>query len=142
MRYSILFIIFLITSCSSNMTKLENRSPYNSKGFAYIYNQLDFEEKIIKGKLDNSKLEVSHKSLKVNTLIKIINPKTNDSIILINKKKINYPDFYKILITDLVAKKLDINPNLPLIEILEIKKNKSFVAKKAKIFSEEKKNTK
>ena len=51
------------------MTKLENRSPYNSKGFAYIYNELDFEEKIIKGKLDNSKLEVSHKSLKVNTLI-------------------------------------------------------------------------
>ena len=43
------------------------------------------------------------------------------------------------MITDLVAKKLNINPNLPLIEILEIKKNKSFVAKKAKIFSEEKK---
>ena len=29
--------------------------------------------------------------------------------------------------------------NLPLVEILELKKNKSFIAKKAKIFNEEKK---
>ena len=35
--------------------------------------------------------------------------------------------------------KLKIKQNLPLVEILEIKKNKSFVAKKAKIFNEEKK---
>ena len=34
---------------------------------------------------------------------------------------------------------MNINPDLPHVEILELKKNKSFVAKKAKIFSEEKK---
>ena len=38
-----------------------------------------------------------------------------------------------------VAKKLNIKKDLPLIEILEIKKNESFVAKKAKIYNEEKK---
>jgi hypothetical protein len=54
-------------------------------------------------------------------------------------KRIKYPDFYKILITKPVADKLDLNMNLPLVEIIEIKKNKSFIAKKAKIFSEEKK---
>ena len=42
----------------------------------------DYENKIIKGKLDNSKLQVSHTDLKYNTLIKIINP----------KKKVLLPD--------------------------------------------------
>ena len=56
-----------------------------------------------------------------------------------NIKKIQYPDYYKILITEPVAKKLNINKEMPLIEILEIKKNKSFIAKKAKIYQEEKK---
>ena len=72
-------------------------------------------------------------------MIKLINPKTNDFIILKNNKKINYPDFYKILITEPVAEKLNLIKNLPLIEVIEIKKNKSFVAKKTKIYNEEKK---
>ena len=72
-------------------------------------------------------------------MIKIINPKTNDYVILKNTKKVEYPEFYKILITESVAKRLKLYPNLPLVEILEIKKNKSFIAQKAKIFNEEKK---
>jgi hypothetical protein len=43
------------------------------------------------------------------------------------------------LITKAVAEKLNIRKDLPLIEILEIKKNKSFIAEKAKIYKEEKK---
>ena len=43
------------------------------------------------------------------------------------------------MITKPVAIKLDISSELPLVEVLEIKKNKSFVAKKAKIYQEEKK---
>ena len=139
MKYKILILIILLTSCSAHTTRLENRSPYISKGFAYIYNEHDYENKIIKGKLDNSKLQVSHSKLSHNTLIKIINPKTNESITIKNHKKINYPDFYKILITERVANKLNIEKKLPFVEILEIKKNKSFVAQKAKIFKEEKK---
>ena len=95
--------------------------------------------KSIKGKFDNSKLQVAHNKLKQNTLIRILNPKTNDDIVLKNTRKIDFPDFYKILITEKVAEKLNLNKEIPLIEIIEIKKNKSFVAKKAKIFSEEKK---
>jgi len=129
----------LLTSCTANYTKTQNKIPYNSKGFAFIYNENDFKNKFIKGKLDNSKLQVSHNKLKQNTLIKIINPRTNDNIILKNIKKIDFPDFYKILITEKVAEKLNLNKEIPLIEIIEIKKNKSFVAKKAKIFTEEKK---
>ena len=139
MKYKILLIIFFLNSCTVNTTKLENRSPFNSKGFAIIYNESDYENKIIKGKLDNTKRQVAHNSLRVNTLLKIINPKTNDSIIVKNFKKATYPDFYKILITKQIAKELNIDIETPLVEILEIKKNKSFVADKAKIFNEEKK---
>ena len=126
-------------ACTAHTTKFENRTPYNSKGFAYIYNDQDFNDKILKRKLDNNKLEISHRDLKINTLIKITNPKTNDSITTTNKKIMDYPFLYKILITKEVANRLNIDPELPLVEISEIKKNKSFIAKKAKIFNEEKK---
>ena len=139
MRYNFLIIIFFLTSCTVNSTKLENRVPYNTKGFAYIFNEMDFQAKIIKGKLNNDQLQVSHKELKPYTLIKIINPLTNESLTISNTKKIKYPDFYKILITEKVADKLNLQKSLPLVEIMEIKRNKSFIAKKAKIFKEEKK---
>ena len=139
MKYSFILCAILLFSCTSNITKLENRSPYSSKGFALIYNDEDYNDKIIKGKLDNAELQISHSKLSNNTLIRIINPKTNDSITLKNFKKIQYPDFYKILITKKVSEELNLDLKLPLIEVIEIKKNKSFVAKKAKIFNEEKK---
>tara|TARA_Y200000002_G_C22595849_1_gene627284 strand:+ start:119 stop:856 length:738 start_codon:yes stop_codon:yes gene_type:complete len=139
MKYKIFFLIFILNSCAVNSTKFENRSTYSSKGFAYIYNEEDYQKRTISGKLDNSQLQLSHKDLKTNTLIKIINPVTKESLTIKNIKRINYPDFYKILITSKVAEKLKIQKDLPLVEIIEIKRNKSFVAKKAKIFNEEKK---
>ncbi len=139
MKYKIILIFFLFLSCTTNYTKLDNKIPYNAKGFAYIYNEDDFKNKLIKDKLDNSKLQISHNQLKVNTLIKIINLKTKESLIIKNYKKSNFSDFYKILITEEVANKLNIDKDLPLVEILEIKKNKSFKVKKAKIYQEEKK---
>jgi rare lipoprotein A (peptidoglycan hydrolase) len=139
MKFKILIIFLLLISCSSNYTKLDNRKPYNAKGFAYIYNEKDFENKIIKNKFNNELLQISHKDLKTGSLIKLINPKTKDSLVLKNIKKTKYPDFYKILITNAVAEKLNIDIELPLLEILEIKKNKSFIAKRAKIYQEEKK---
>jgi len=134
----LIFILFFLVSCSPHYTKLDNRKPYNSTGIAYIYNTTDFENKIINKKLNNELLEISHKDLKVGTLIKLINPKTKEYVVLKNLKKIQYPDFYKILITKKVANKINIDNKLPLVEILEVKKNKSFIAKKAKIFQEEK----
>ena len=139
MKFNFLLIILLTFSCSTHYTKIDKRIPYNSTGFAFIYNDKDFQNKILKKKLNNELLQISHKELKVGTLIKLINPITKETLILKNIKKIQYPDYYKILITELVAKKLNINNELPLIEVLEIKKNKSFIAKKAKIYKEEKK---
>ena len=71
--------------------------------------------------------------------MKIINPDTKDYIILTNSISGKYPDFYKVSISNSVANAINLDKKLPLIEVLEIRKNKSFVAKKAKIFNEEKK---
>jgi len=138
MKFNFL-IIFSLLSCAPQLTTINQNKPYTAKGIAYIYNDFDFQEKIIKGKMNNSDMQISIQNLKTGALIKIINPKNEESIVLKNKKRIQYPKFYKILITQPVVEKLDLNTNLPILEIIEIKKNKSFVAKKAKMYSEEKK---
>ena len=132
------FFVFLF-SCSPHLTTINLKKPYTATGFAYIYNDFDFNEKIIKGKMKNEIMQISHQNLKTGTLIRLTNPKNKKTVTLKNIKRIRYPDFYKILITEAVAKELSLNKDLPVIEIIEIKKNKSFVAKKAKIFNEEKK---
>ena len=140
MKSKLIFIsFFLVLSCSPQLVTINLKDPYTAKGFAYIYNNSDYENKTIRAKLDNNVMQVSHQNLKTGTLIKIINPKNQQSLILKNIKRIKYPEFYKILITQAVAEKLDLNSDLPILEIIEIKKNKSFVAKKAKIYNEEKK---
>ncbi len=139
MKFRFFIVLFVFYSCTTNTTKIENKPAYNTKGFAYIFNDIDYKNKTIKGKLDNSKLQISISGLKVNTLVKIINLKTKDSITIKNSKKIDYPDFYKVLITQAVADKIKVNNENLLVEIVELKKNKSFIAKKAKIFNEEKK---
>jgi hypothetical protein len=132
------FLIFLIVSCAPYHTTYSSKKNYSAKGFAYIYNENDYKNKLIKGKMNQEVMQISHQNLRTGTLIKITNPKNKESIVLKNIKRIKYPFFYKVLITKPVADKLDLNIDLPILEIIEIKKNKSFIAKKAKIFSEEK----
>ena len=139
MKYKIILLLFFLSACAPQLTILNKKEPYASNGFAYIYNELDYNEKIIKGKMNNDILQISHQNLKTGTLIKISNPKNNESLVLKNIKRIRYPEFYKVLITDAVAEKLKLDKNLPILEIVEVKKNKSFIAKEAKTFNEEKK---
>ena len=139
MKYNLIIILLLFNSCTQNFINYDKNQPFNSKGFAYIYNDEDFNKKLIKKKIDTNSFQIAHDKLKAGTLIKITNIKTNKSIIVKNNRKMQYPDFYKILITKPVAEKLSLKFDLPLVEVLEVKKNKSFVAKKTKIFNEEKK---
>ena len=134
-RFLLFFFIFSCTQHTNNFAIKEN---YSAKGFAYIYNENDYIEKTISAKMNNDIMQISHQYLKTGSLIKITNPKNKESVVLKNVKRIRYPDFYKILITESVAQKINLNKELPIIEIFEIKKNKSFVAKKAKIYNEEK----
>ena len=56
MKYKIIFIsvFFTLASCALNTVSSKKSTPYNSKGFAYIYNEEDFNNKKLKIKLDNS----------------------------------------------------------------------------------------
>ncbi len=139
MKYKLIILLLFLTSCAQNYSRLDLNKSFNSKGFAYIYNEKDFIDKVIKRKLDNNSLQIAHNKLRPGSLIKIINIKTNDSIILKNSKRFQYPEFYKIVITKLVADEINLKTDLPLVEVIEVKKNKSFVAKKTKIFKEEEK---
>ncbi len=132
-------MFILTTACAPQLVTLNKKEPYAANGFALIYNEFDFNEKTIKGRMKNDDLQISHQNLKIGTLIKISNPKNKKSLILKNVKRIRYPDFYKILITEAVMEKLKLDKNLPMLEIVEVKKNKSFIAKEAKTYNEEKK---
>ena len=139
MRFKIIILTLILFSCSSNYTKLDKREPYYSKGFAYILKEEKSKKNSTASANEYSRQKVFNKFLRPNSLVKIINPDTKDYIILKNSISGKYPDFYKVSISNSVANKLNLDKKLPLIEVLEIKKNKSFVAKKAKIFNEEKK---
>ncbi len=139
MKYNLIILFFFLISCTQNYSKSQLNKTFNSKGFAYIYSDEDFINKVIKKKLDKNSLQIAHNKLRPGSLIKITNIKTNDSIILRNNKRFQYPEFYKILITKPVAEEINLEVDLPLVEVIEVKKNKSFVAKKTKIFKEEEK---
>ena len=138
MKFKFLLIL-LLTSCVSELNKTISKSTYASSGFAYIYNESDYINKITSKKFKNDQLIIAHNRLKVGKLIKVTNPKNNKFIVLKIKKKANYPEFYQILITEAVAHKLKLEESLPFLEIQEIKKNKSFIAEKTETFEEERK---
>lgn len=126
-------IIFIVISFSFLLTtsNAKAKQSYDAKGFAYIYNDLDFKKKIVSRKFNNDVLTISHPKIKFGSKIMITNPRNNKSLIFQIKKKSKYPKFYKVLLTLPVAKKLDLDLSFPYVEIQQIKKNKSFIAKKA-----------
>tara|TARA_B100001029_G_C15013649_1_gene425882 strand:+ start:95 stop:820 length:726 start_codon:yes stop_codon:yes gene_type:complete len=139
MKYKLFFIILLLSACSTNKVDKGSIELYKSAGFALIYNEVDYENKLINGKLDSSQLEIAHKKIKKNSIVEITNPENKKTIILKVSKKIDYPSFFNVLISKKVANFLNLNPDLPFVEVQEKIKNKSFVAQKAVTYSEEQK---
>ena len=138
MKYNIIFLLIPLFACQS--IDISNNKPlYSSKGFAYVYNEQDYENKIIKHRFNNNKLLLAHHKLKPRTLVKVTNPENKKSLTIETSAKTTYPDFYNILITKKLADILKINLKVPYVEIQELKKNKLFVADRAKTFNEEKK---
>jgi|TARA_B110000881_G_C18445073_1_gene448046 rare lipoprotein A (peptidoglycan hydrolase) len=137
MQFKYILIFIICTSCALNQNKIKN--TYSSQGFAYVYNEEDKLKKLLKIKLNNQEKAIAHNKLRVGTLVNIYNPDNKKNITLKVSKKVDYPNFYTILITEEVAKILELNRQIPFVQIEEISKKKSFVAKKADMFNEEKK---
>ena len=57
MKFRFFIFIFFIFSCSPQLKTFKQNKPYSATGFAYVYNEHDFKNKIISGKLNNDKLQ-------------------------------------------------------------------------------------
>ena len=141
MKFKYIIILFILTSCIGGNTQT-NKSlsyvPYSSKGFAMLYDDNDYKKKIISKRLDPETKQVAHNIMKGKSLVQITNPVNKKSIIIEVSKRAQYPTFYTILLTKKIFDDLEIDEEYPFVEIEQKVKNRSFVAKKAETFSEEK----
>lgn len=146
MNYKILLIIFCLffNSCSTivsnkskpNFKKLNN---FTNKGFTLIYSDDLFLNKTISKKINDRDLIIFQKNLKKDTIVKIKNISNNKVILAKVGVDANYPIFNNSVISDRIAKEIELNIEDPYVEIFEILDNSLFIAKRAKTYDEEKK---
>ena len=137
-----LICVITLYSCADysvyNVNQSKEKQYYSSSGFALIYEDDLYKQKVIDKKINNEDIRVMHSFLKINTPIKIINP--NNSKIIETKiyRKASYPKIFNSVISKKIATILELDLNNPYVEIIETKKNKTFIAKKSNTFEEEK----
>jgi hypothetical protein len=140
----LLLIIFLFVSNCTTGTLVKKKpsltltNGYSNKGFALIYNNNLYKQKIVSKKISERSLIIFQKNLKINTQVKITNKLNNKSIIGMVGKNSKYPSFNNSVLSIRIADELDIDINQPYVEILEILENSIFIAQKAKTYDEEK----
>ena len=135
-----IFFILILTSCNqyvsenlkTNNSKIKER--YTNSGFALIYND---NLKDLK-KLEARSLNIYHKSLKKKSTVKITNPKNGKYLIAeLKSNNVKFSNFYNSVLSLRIAEELELDFNEPYIELIMIPKNSTFIAKKAKMFDEE-----
>ena len=135
-----IFLLFIFGCNQSSYNKINKidislESGYKNSGFALIYN--DKLENI--KKLESRSLDIYHKSLKKKSIIKITNPKNGKYLIAnVKSNKIKFSNFYNSILSLRIADELELDPNEPFVELILLSKDSTFVAKKAKMFEEEK----
>ena len=143
MKFKYFFLIFFLFSCVEdvkliNRNNIQVKKTFISKGFTLIYNDNLIKKKIIKKRIDGREYVILHSFLERNTYVKILNPINSKTVIAKVKYKTNYPIIYNSVITNRIAEELELNYEDPYVEIIEIRKNDTFISKKAKTFEEEK----
>jgi len=143
MNYRIFLFLFviLLSACEqkySNLKYNSNFENYSNKGFALVYDEDLYKNKIINKKIDERSLVVLNNKLKFDTPVKITNLLNGKYILAKIGKKSNYPYFYNSVISQRIAEDLEIDISEPYIAIQTINTNSAFIAKKAKTFNEEK----
>ena len=135
--------IFLNNCTATTLTKNKNSNlldnPFTNKGFSLIYNDKFYDDKIISKKIDERSLVIFQKNLKKNTIVKITNILNDKSIIGTVGINADYPSFNNAVLSMRIAEEIDLNEDEPYVEIFEVLENSVFIAKRAKMFEEEKK---
>ncbi len=88
--------------------------------------------------LEPRSLKIYHKNLKRRSVVKITNPDNGKYLIAeVKSNRVKFSSFYNCVLSLRIAEDLELNLNEPYVEIALIPKNSTFVAKKAKMFDEE-----
>ncbi len=141
-RIVLIFLLTFLYACEQRYTNLEynsNFENFSNKGFALIYNEQLYKEKIVNKKIDERSLIIFNNKLKYDTPVKVTNLLNGKYILAKIGKKSNYPLFYNAVISKRIAEELEIDLLEPYIAVQTINTSGAFVAKKAKTFNEEKK---
>ncbi len=139
MNYKSLLILFFLISCApiEKTTNIKFKESFKNSGFALIYNENLFNERIVSKKIDSKSLIVFQKNLKPKTNVKITNMLNNKSIIATVGDKSKYPIFYNSVISKRISEQLELDSNEPYVRILQIDNDSTFIANKSKTFDEE-----
>mgnify|MGYP001352407383 CR=1 FL=1 len=144
MNYKLIICLILsifFYSCDKSPVKRSSKTVflpennYKNSGFALVYNEdLDGIKK-----LENRSLNIYHKSLKKKSKVKILNPSNGKYLIAdVKSNREKFSNFYNSILSLRIAEELELNFNEPFVEIMLISKDSTFVAKKTKMFEEEK----
>jgi hypothetical protein len=145
MNYKIIFFLFFfIYSCTAVDTnkklnvKIIPSKDYSNKGFALLFTENLKKNKIISKKIDNRSLIIFQKNLKKNTNVKITNLLNNKTILAKVGANSKYPNFYNSVISKRIYDELELDQNEPYVQITSISESSAFLAKKTKMYEEEK----
>ena len=146
MNYKVFFLtlIFFLYGCVAQIEKNDSinqtsKISFLTKGFALIYEDRLYNNKLVKRKIEDRSLIIFQKNLKKGTIVRVTNLINSKYIIATVGKKTDYPVFFNSVLSKRIGQELEINDLEPYTEIKEILQNSSFVAKKAKTYEEEKK---
>ncbi len=135
-----IFLCLFIFGCTQNLNTVSNKKQlqfktrYQNSGFALIYN----DELSMMKSLESRSLEIYHKSLKKRSIVKITNPENGKYLLAqVRSNRVKFSSFYNSVLSQRIAEELELDIFEPYIEIISVPKNSTFVAKKAKMFEEE-----
>ena len=136
----VVIFCLLLLGCEQAKNTLKNDNlkvehKYRNSGFALVYKD---KLKDIK-KLETRSLNIYHKSLKKRSIVKITNPK-NDKYLLaeVKSNRVKFSNFYNSVLSLRIAEELELDFDEPFVELILVSKDSTFIAKKAKMFEEEK----
>ena len=144
MHYKIIFFfcIFLLVSCAEQSKKINYTKKFNNysnKGFALIYDDKMYKNKLIDKKLNDRSLIIFNNFLKKETPVRITNLINGKYLVAKVGNNSKYPVFYNSVISKRIANELVLDIDEPYIEIKTLNQNNSFIISEAKTFEEEKK---
>jgi hypothetical protein len=135
-----LFFTLFIFNCDQYTTNKESKlnikieNKYKNLGFALVYNDNLLDIK----KLESRALNIYHKSIKSKSIVKITNPENGRYLIAeVKSNRVKFSNFYNSVLSKRIAEELELDLDEPYVELLLVSKNSTFVAKKAKMFEEE-----